>query len=346
MGLKSIGQIYQSVDEDSKNIIDMIDDLEVKARIHTYLRQQYSDYVNKLDGTAEKRQPLSQKSLLEQYENKMLSEGKAKNTVYAYILRATGFLKYLHDNCFELVNLDTTMFEGYVASMRKGNLKVNSLSKEILALKSFINFLSSKNYVFFDTSSVKIPKKVASVREVLSSSEIDIIEAYLNNRKEKFKCENLRDRIALYLGLYCGLRRQEIINLTWENIDFSNKTIKIVESKGNKDRVAFFNGKLEDALTKYKKKLRINKGPVARGKCRRKITKTSLQKLIERIFKESGVYRKGLSIHSLRHTCAENMRKKGVDIYIISKVLGHSRIDTTEVYLHANEDDIRTAMLT
>lgn len=343
MELKDLNQIFAGVDENSKEIIDGIADPELKVRINVYLRKVYGDFINSR-GEVKKLEPLNIKSLLEHYENLLISEGKVENTTYSYILRAKSFLNYIYDKKLNLINLDMEAIESYLANMRKGNLKINSFSKEVVVLKSFINFLNSRNYIFLDTSKIKAPKKVATVREVLSSSEVGIIEAYLSSREEKFKCENLRDSIIFYLGVYCGLRRQEIINLNWDNIDIINRRVKIIASKGGKDRAVFINSKVSEVLINYKKKLDIYKGAVVRGKCRRRITKASLQKLMTRIFKESKVYRQGLCIHSLRHTFAENLRKKGTDIYTISMLLGHSQINTTETYLHVNEDDLREAI--
>ena len=168
---------------------------------------------------------------------------------------------------------------------------------------------------------------------------------YLISRNEKFKLENLRDMIIFDLGTKCGLRRSEVINLDWEHINFETGRMKIVNSKGGKDRVVFINNDLKDSLLEYRKGTGFYKGPVIRGKCRKKMTKASLQNLIKRIYKESGIYREGLCFHSLRHTFAEMLRRKNVDTPTISRLLGHANLDTTEQYLHLNEEDLIRAVI-
>ena len=69
------------------------------------------------------------------------------------------------------------------------------------------------------------------------------------------------------------------------------------------------------------------------------------QDIVSRIFKESKTYRENLTIHSLRHTYAERLRRKGTDISTISKLLGHSSLETTAIYLHSNKEDFKRAVL-
>jgi len=102
-------------------------------------------------------------------------------------------------------------------------------------------------------SFIKIPPKVESIKEVLSDIDIQKVKNYLEGRKEKYENENLRDSIIFYLGIDCSLRRQEVINLNWENINFEEESINIVKSKGGKSRVVYFNDKLKNLLLSYRK---------------------------------------------------------------------------------------------
>jgi site-specific recombinase XerD len=86
-------------------------------------------------------------------------------------------------------------------------------------------------------------------------------------------------------------------------------------------------------------------GALIRGSHGRRITKCALQNIISKIYREPKTYRKNLALHSLRHTYAERLRRKGVDLPTISKLLGHSGLDTTDLYLHVNKDDFKMAML-
>jgi len=66
---------------------------------------------------------------------------------------------------------------------------------------------------------------------------------------------------------------------------------------------------------------------------------------VRRVYKDSGVYRQGLTIHSLRHTYADTLRKKGYDFSVIQELLGHKSLDTTVKYLHVTKEDLKKAAL-
>ena len=70
-----------------------------------------------------------------------------------------------------------------------------------------------------------------------------------------------------------------------------------------------------------------------------------MQRIIRRMYVDSGIYRDGLTIHSLRHGYAENLRKKGVDLKVIKTLLGHSSLATTDRYLHVSSGDLKKAVL-
>ena len=234
----------------------------------------------------------------------------------------------------------------YLSSIRSRNISNNTYAKLINCIRSFLRFLNRREYIKADFASlIKIPPKVDPIKEELSDIDIKNIKNYLSVRKEKYRNENLRDMIIFNLGIDCGLRRQEFINLNWEDINFKENSINIKNSKGRKNRVVYFNRKLRELLYLYRKLNGKYINALIRGAHGKRITKCSLQNIISRIFKESKTYRKNLTLHSLRHAYAERLRRKGVDLPTISKLLGHSRLDTTDIYLHVNKDDFKMAVL-
>jgi len=342
----TIELVYSGIDQDSKDKIDGIEDLEYKAKANKVLRKLYEESTKNSEGKKNKRghKDIDLKELVKGYKNFLSSEGKAHLTISDYAMEAERFLSYLAAKYIHIYTVSQTNVEEYLSAVRKKRkLSINSYSKVVISLRRFLQFLRSREIVEVDTTKIKTPKKVKLVKEVLNREDVDRFKNYFKSREEKFVGENIRDKVILVLGLRCGLRRSEIINLDWEDIDFSNNRIVVVASKGGKSRPVYFKGNLKKALIKYRKCFGIYKGAAIRGKCRKRITKASLQNLIRRVFKEAKIYRKGLSIHSLRHYCADRLRRKGVDLQTISIFLGHSRIDTTEVYLHSSEEDLKKA---
>ena len=344
----TIELVISGMDQDSKNIIDGIEDLEYKAKANKILRKLYEEITKNSEGKKNKRghKDIDSKELVKGYKNFLSSEGKALLTICDYAMEAERFISHLAVNYIHIFTVSQTNVEEYLSTVReKRKLSNNSYSKVVISLKRFLQFLKAREIVEVDTTKIKTPKKVKPVIEVLNREDVKRLKNYLKSREEKFVGENIRDSITFVLGLRCGLRRGEIINLDWEDIDFTNNRIMIRVSKGGKSRPVYFKGSFKKALIKYRKCFGIYKGAVIRGKCRKRITKASLQNLIRRVFKEAKIYRKGLSIHSLRHYCADRLRRKGVDLQTISIFLGHSRIGTTEVYLHSSEEDLKKAAI-
>ena len=233
-----------------------------------------------------------------------------------------------------------------VKSKSGRNLSPNSYSKLVVVIRSFVAYLYKNGYINEDiASALKVPRRVDREREYLTDTDIKKITDYLDNREERYKGENLRDKLIFGLGSDCGLRKAEMMKLNWEDINFEDNKIKILCSKGNKDRVVYFNGELKGMLTEYRRNTDAYKGAVVRGSFGKRITSCPLHRLVKRIYEESEVYREGLTIHSLRHTYAESLRKKGVDLKVIKTLMGHSSLATTDRYLHVSSEDLKKATL-
>lgn len=253
---------------------------------------------------------------------------------------------YMGKNKIELENVSMGDIDSYLSILRSKNISNNTYVKILNCIRSFLHFLYRRNYIDKDLSSfIKVPPKIKPIKEELSDLDIKKIRNYLSVRKEKYRNENLRDKIIFNLGIDCGLRRQEFINLNWGDINFKENSISIKNSKGRKNRIVYFNSNLSKLLYSYRKSSGKYINAVIRGAHGKRLTKCSLQNIITRIFKESKTYRKNLTLHSLRHTYAERLRRKGVDLPTISKLLGHSKLDTTDIYLHVNKDDFKMAVL-
>lgn len=284
-----------------------------------------------------------------EYKNYLEIKNKSEATIRDYLAIALKLINHLIKNDIDSYKLDIEHIESYLAKNRNKNTSNNTYAKFVNITRIFLGFLYDREYLKNDVAKKIEPvKKVASIeRVILFENEIRNIEYYINNRKFK-EIENLRDLIIFYLGINCGLRRQEIINLNWNDIEIDEEGrqyLKILQSKGRKSRIVYISENLFELLKKYKKISRKYIGALVRGDYGRRIAKTSLQNIIKRIYRQSGVYKKNLNIHSLRHTYAERQRKKGTDIATISTLLGHSRLDTTMAYFHVNRQDLKNAVL-
>lgn len=290
---------------------------------------------------------LNHKDISRGYREALEASGNALSTVKDYLSEVKRFIKYLDEkqiniNLFSAIDLNT-----YLVKSKSGrNLSPNSYSKLVVVIRSFVAYLYKNGYINEDIASdLKVPRRVDREREYLTDTDIKKITDYLDNREERYKGENLRDKLIFGLGSDCGLRKAEMMKLNWEDINFEDNKIKILCSKGNKDRVVYFNGELKGMLTEYRKNTDAYKGAVVRGSFGKRITSCPMHRIVRRMYIESGIYREGLTIHSLRHSYAESLRKKGVDLKVIKTLLGHSSLATTDRYLHVSSIDLKKAAL-
>ena len=145
-----------------------------------------------------------------------------------------------------------------------------------------------------------------------------------------------RDLAIFMLMLRCGLRVEEVADLTLGAIDYQRNRILVKSGKGGKDRVVFISNDASDALAAYlrirfhtqeQKVFLVEKG-IHKGKA---ISVRGIQKRIEYYSKKCGI---SVSCHQLRHTMATQLLNADADLVTIQYLLGHTRIKTTMRYCH------------
>jgi len=144
---------------------------------------------------------------------------------------------------------------------------------------------------------------------------------------------DLRDRAMFMLMLRCGLRVQEVAELTVDAIEYGRRKIFVFHGKGAKDRVVYMSEDARSALLAYLAKrsskarglFLVQKGPM-RGK---PLSVRGIQKRIEYYARESGL---NVSCHRLRHTMATQLLNADADLATIQDLLGHGQITTTQRY--------------
>jgi site-specific recombinase XerD len=144
---------------------------------------------------------------------------------------------------------------------------------------------------------------------------------------------DLRDRAMFMLMLRCGLRVQEVAELTMDAVEYQRRQIFVFHGKGAKDRVVYMSEDAQSALSAYLAKrsskarglFLVQKGPM-RG---RPLSVRGIQKRIEYYARESGL---NVSCHRLRHTMATQLLNADADLATIQDLLGHGQITTTQRY--------------
>jgi site-specific recombinase XerD len=186
------------------------------------------------------------------------------------------------------------------------------------------------------------PKLKKNLPRYLTESEsVELLESVDGNNKE-------RDYCIITLFLNCGLRISELINL---NItDIRDDSLRIEYGKGGKVRILYLNEACREALNNW---LQVRKNISIINGCARnalfvtrqssRISKSAVHLLVKKYIFAAGLDSSKYSAHKLRHTAATLMRKSGVDVRTLQEVLGHDHLNTTQIYTHVDNKDIRSA---
>ena len=148
---------------------------------------------------------------------------------------------------------------------------------------------------------------------------------------------NLKHRLVLMFLYYTGVRVNEIVNLKWEDIDFPRGTIHLKTAKGEKERVIFFHEKLKSFIEYFNLK---KDGFVFLSNFGKKYDDRTVQLIVRNAAKKAVISKK-VTPHTLRHSFATHLLEAGADIRHIQKLLGHSSLQTTQIYTHVANKDIK-----
>ncbi len=149
---------------------------------------------------------------------------------------------------------------------------------------------------------------------------------------------NIKHKTILLLIYSAGLRLGELLNLKISDIDSTRLKIHIRQAKGKKDRYVALSEKLLPILRGYYKKYQP-KDYLIEGVKGGRYSDKSVQSIMKQALKKAGI-RKKASVHTLRHSFATHLLDDGTDIRFIQELLGHVRLETTQIYTHVSSRSI------
>lgn len=194
--------------------------------------------------------------------------------------------------------------------------------------------LSCLRFFFENVLGVRInienPKRNKPIPEVLT---IDEIKKLINS------IDNVKHKLIIRLMYGCGLRVGEVVGLRKNDFLFDEDLIHVKMAKGRKDRMVKIPESLHQELLTFSElnpDSKIFFGSARGGK----LTTTTIQKIVKNATLRAGI-EKHVHPHTLRHSFATHLLEQGVDIRVIQKLLGHSDIKTTQIYLSISNQSIK-----
>ena len=234
----------------------------------------------------------------------------------------------------------------YVIYLKKGGYKSTSINRNLSALRSFYNFLvmnkKVKNNPFDLVSSIKTDKRLPNYFKY---------EDFLTmlDSLEDDNHLNIRNKLILELLFATGIRVSELSNIKLIDIDINGKEIKVL-GKGKKERIVFFGPSAQKSIKEY---IGSSRSELLNGKQNdylllnhlgNKLSDRGIRVIIENIIKKCAITAK-VSPHTFRHTFATMMLANGCNIKSVQELLGHVSLNTTSIYTHLTNDEVRSAYL-
>ncbi len=284
--------------------------------------------------------------LLEKFCDYSLSiRGYSKETIRRYRYVINCYCKFAGVNEISQVsddNVRTLFYSG--RSERKWS--VNTFIVYHKTLLVFFRWCVKQGYMeknpILDIEVPKLEKRLPP--KLTKQATLHLLEIVYNYPYD-YKFLRYRNHAIFATFIFAGLRKQELLNLKFTDIDIENLTIFIRQGKGNKDRIVPISYALAQSLKKYhEERRRLNKtNPEFFSSLRGNVgfTSNGLKRLVDQVKKSSKIV---FTVHKLRHTFATLMLEGGCDIYSLSKMMGHSDIKTTTIYLAASAEHLRSQM--
>ncbi len=271
----------------------------------------------------------------------------SENTTINYKLDLEEYIKFIELNNIKILNIKYEDISPYLAHLyNEKHYSKSSVSRKISTLRSFYKYLYDnelidKNPFLF----ISLPKKEKKLPRFVNYEDLALILNTPNINTDI----GIRDRLILELLYGTGIRVSELCNININDIDYKNKTIRII-GKGDKERIVLFGEYCEEILLKY---INNNRNNLLNDKEHNilivsnngsKIGVSTVQKILSDILKSASI-KKNITPHVFRHTFATHLLNEGCDILTVKELLGHSSLDTTQVYTHVSNEKLREVYL-
>lgn len=266
------------------------------------------------------------------------------HTVGSYALDLSQFQQFILNtyDLKDLAKISHLHIRSWLASLSESQLSTKTICRKIATLKSFFKF-SQKINAGLPNPMRKIisPKLKKRLPVIIQEKEINALSFESKNQDQSF--DLVRDQLVVFLLYQTGMRRAELLELSYNRINLAKQQIKVI-GKGKKERIIPIGKELQLLIVRY---LDMCKGLGANDNSQLILTKEgkpAYPRLIHRIvhkYLSTVSVSKKKSPHVLRHSFATHMMDHGADIFAIKSLLGHSTLTATQIYTHNAIEQLR-----
>lgn len=256
------------------------------------------------------------------------------HTVRAYKDDLSAFNNFIdaHYEGLDLLDLNYQEVRSYIVELNNQGLSNKSINRKLSSIRSFYKFCMKTHQIKIsplnDLKSLKTPKNLSTPFSIKEVKEVIDNISVVN-----FK--TARQKLIVELLYATGMRRAELINLKTNDLDWSQKQLKITGKRNKQRIVPLFDRILNtlDIYLTYKKELGLQEELLFVTEKNKALDPGLVYKIVNDLFAQSTSKSK-TSPHILRHSFATHLLNQGSDLNAVKELLGHESLSSTEIYTH------------
>ena len=281
-------------------------------------------------------------------EHLVLVRNLSDNTIKGYIADLKSFVDYLEVNeVTEIMQIELSHIRGWLASLAERGIARSTIGRRIVAIRAFTYWAASQGWLASDIGQdLAMPKPHRALPEVLDVADAEtILESVAQRFGEEPTAVNARNLAIVEVLYSSGIRISELVGLDLKSLDYARSTLRVI-GKGDKERVVPLGEPALDALKQYIHKFRnemVNEQSgeaIFLGSRGKRIDARTARDVIYEATSAVGIH---MGPHGLRHSAATHLLEGGADLRIVQEILGHSSLQTTQIYTHVSPERLQRA---
>lgn len=263
-------------------------------------------------------------------------------TIKTYTQELKNYQKFLEEKKLNFLNLNHSLANQYKAYLISKGLDAKTSSLHLSAVRQFYNYLveikAMSTNPFLNMKNPKIAKKLPNF---LKDSETKELFTNINYENDL----DVRNIFIIEFLYATGLRVSELCSIKLSDIDFNNKTIRVL-GKGSKERIVYYKAIDEKLFNHYLNISRINilegnsSEYLITSKSGKALSTRSVELIVKKYCEQKGIKNK-VTPHTIRHSFATALLDNDADIRSVGELLGHESLDTTQIYTHVTSERLK-----
>lgn len=262
-------------------------------------------------------------------------------TIESYKNDLIEYNEFLGNNFTDILTINKDIVNEYLKYLYEREINKNSICRKLSSVRGLYNYLLTEEVIFNNPfNNISNPKKELYLPKFLNVAEMNKLFEVCSDNNPIAQ----RDTLILELLYATGLRVSELVNIKIKDIDMHEKVIKVL-GKGSKERIVLYNNHTSEALKKYLGDgyhvfNKVNSGYLILNKDGDRLSDRYVRDILNKLVRKAGLNIK-ISPHTIRHTFATDMLEEGADLVTVKELLGHESLNTTSIYTHITNEQIK-----